>query len=134
MQISAIPVSAPVVPTATEPTAINPATDPVTPAEPTTPTVAPAAPPSKFLQKLASGHFNPVAALRHRMRLDQAIKDSGLTMPELAAPANRGKAYEKFLAAYRAMSPAPTPVPTNPTTVPATTTEPASPAPVNVEA
>ena len=92
------------------------ASDPVDPApipvsEPTAPAPAAPAPPSKFLQKLASGHFNPVADLRHRMRLADEIAAADLKLPEPAAPRGNGTAYAKFLAAYRASQIGATPAP-----------------------
>ena len=71
-----LPQVAPATPAAdptTDPTG-SPAPEPTGSAapEPTAPS-APPVPPSKFLQKLASGHFNAVADLRHRMRLANEI-------------------------------------------------------------
>jgi hypothetical protein len=91
---------------------ISPMPDPA-PTDPV-PAPEPDSTPSKLLEKLASGHFNAVADLRHRMKLDDEIKSSGVQLPEPAAPRGNGAAYQKFLAAYRAMSgqtPAPDPQP-----------------------
>ena len=101
----ALPQGAPAAP-ATDPVdpAVTPASEPATPAVPTEP-------PSKFLQKLASGHFNAVADLRHRLRLADEIRAADLKLPEPAAPRGNGKAYAKFLGAYKASQPSAPPSP-----------------------
>ena len=94
--------------------------DPAPKSQPIDPTTAPApeptVPPSRLLQKLAAGHFNPVAALRLRMNHAEEIKAAGLELGEPAAARGKGTGYEKALEAYRAANPAPAPVPTTPTT------------------
>ena len=112
VSLTPVPVSGPVepapvppsvgpVPGAPAPTPVDPT--PTTPVDPVVP-VEPVAP-SKLIQKLASGHFNPVADLRHRMKLAGEIAAAKVQLPEPPASPGHGKAYDKFMAAYRAMQP-----------------------------
>ncbi len=141
MQVTALTPSA-IVPT---PAAIPPVADPA-PA-PQTPPVDPSGPaapseptpePRKLLQMLASGHFNPVADLRHREHFAQEIQAAGLSLPEPPAAAAHGKAYAKFLAAYRTASgpidPPTNPVPPSDPTPPTDPATPASPSPEPIPA
>ena len=129
MQISAasaVTIAPAAISPAAAPAPVPTSIDPVDPAPPTEPP-APVTPPSRFLQMLASGHFNPVADLRHRMQFAQEIKEAGLQLPDPPASAGHGKAYAKFLAAYQAMS-APTlaAAPAEPTPAEPAPTQPSS--------
>jgi len=107
-----VPVDA-VVPIPTPPP-IDPAGEPQ-PIDPTTePAPQPTVPPSRLLQKLAAGHFNPVAALRLRMNHAEEIKAAGLELGGPAAARGKGKGYERALEAYRAANPALVPTPNEP--------------------
>lgn len=95
-------------PTPTNPAA--PPNDPVPPSttDPVNPTVS--QPPDRargMLRNLASGHFRGVADLRHRLNFAAEIKAAGLTLPDPTPPKGNGKAYAKFLAAYRSSQPQP---------------------------
>jgi hypothetical protein len=122
--------------------AADPAADPTTkPTSDPVPAPAPTAPPSRLLEKLAAGHFNPVAALRLMVNHAEEIKAAGLAVgaPERVG---HGRGYERALAAYRAMMEAekkpaavePTPVMPEPAAPEPSGPAPVEPAPVDAVA
>lgn len=119
-RIAPVPAATdPVVPVRTsatvDPVASSALPDPIAPTtDPVSPSADPPAtnPPDRargMLRNLASGHFNAVADLRHRMQFAEEIKAAGLVLPEPPQPRGNGRAFERLLAAYAPSQPAPTP-------------------------
>ncbi len=67
---------------------------------------------SGVIDKLASGHFNDVAALRLRTNHAEAIAAAGVELPEVSTEStHRGQGFAKALAAYEAALPPDAPEP-----------------------
>ncbi len=59
--------------------------------------------PRGLVRKLEEGRFNPVADLRHRLRLQGELDERGIDLPELREPHGNGRAYQKFLDLYNSL-------------------------------
>lgn len=95
-----------------EPKAAGTTTDDATAAASPRPAPPQGSKASGVIDKLASGHFNDVAALRLRTNHAEAIAASGVELPDAPTETSRpGQGFAKALAAYQAAMPAVDPDP-----------------------